>query len=154
MLGMGMMLGGKPTFRVELNSNQNQWDLVNDAPQLLVSYPITLYLTVASGIAITSNSYTSPAISFASLPNGSDVYLINNGTINGASSGTGAKANGGWGVYGNWNGGRLFLTNGSGWITAGTMVDGVSYAVYMAGSPQASLQWVSGAARITGTVFT
>ena len=113
MLAMGMMLGGKPTFRVELNSNQDQWEIVNDAPQLLVAYPITLYLTVAPGVAITSTSSFDAGISFFGLPNGSDVYLINNGTINGAS-GAGVKATTGYGVNANWNGGRLFITNASG----------------------------------------
>jgi hypothetical protein len=153
MLGMGMLLGGKPVFRVELNLNQNQWAIVSDAPHLLVAYPITLHLIVAAGVTIASSSYIDAAISLFGLPNGSDVYLTNNGQITGASSASGSKANGGRGVYGNWNGGRLFLTNGSGWITAGTMVDGLSDAVYMAGSPVSVLQWVSGASRITGTVY-
>lgn len=153
MLAMGMMLGGKPTVRVELNSNQNQWEIVNDAPELLVAYPITLYLTVGAGVAITSSSSIDAGISFFGLPNGSDVYLINNGTINGRS-GAGVKASTGFGVDASWNGGRLYITNASGWITAGTLSDGVGYAVYMGGSPQSTLQWVSGSSRITGTVFT
>jgi hypothetical protein len=153
MLGMGLLLGdGRPVFRVELNVNQDQWRIVDDAPQLLVSYPIILHISVAPGVTIASTASTRAGISFFGLPNYSDVYLTNRGFINGANSAS-PKLTTGKGVDGNWNGGKLFINNASGWITAGTCSDGIGYAVAMAGSPASTLQWISGASRITGTVY-
>lgn len=145
-----MMMGGRPVYRVNFTSNRTTWWAASSVPTTFRGAPLTLILTVYSGVQIRSDDDLYGAIHIpddGTLKDGSEVQVINNGQIVGAGDPAGV---GGDGLYVA-TPGRLVITNGSGWIYGGYTSPGArGYAVRYGTST--TLSWVSGATRVTGTV--
>ncbi len=152
MLALGMMIGdGRPAYRVEINANRNQWDLLNDAPQVAnLGYAINLSIVIGPGVTVQSDTLGYDALAIRSLYSGSSVYLINRGVIRGYDSNT---PNFTTAVYHLASGCGLFIDNSSGYIYAGYMAGSSSYGYAVRYSADSSFNWLSGSTRIAGTVY-
>jgi hypothetical protein len=151
MLGLSMMLGGGlPVYRVEINSNTNNWSLATNAPQAVKTFAIDLTIAVGPGVTIGS-TVTAPAMLINSVTSGSVIRLVNQGTIRGQD---GVPANAGTvGVKLDTGGCQFLVDNGSGYIYAGYDSYGSQYGYALLIAANNTFQWVSGASRILGTVL-
>jgi hypothetical protein len=153
MFALGMVLGnGRPSYRVEINVNRNQWDLLYDAPSVAnLGFPINLFLVIAPGVTVESTLLGYEALAIRTLYEGSSVYLINQGTIRGYS--TDAHINFTTAVRFLQDNCTLNITNGSGFIYAGYMAGTPGYGYAVRYNATSVLSWASGSSRIAGTVY-
>jgi hypothetical protein len=128
MLGMAMMMGGRPTFNVNVSSNGGTFQLSVDAPTIPSNVPVLVILRVLSATERQSASTSLGGLIIDGLASGSEVQLINEGYLLGMGGAGGpGGASGSNGTAGSAGGpairadftGNLFITNNSGRIWGG-----------------------------------